>query len=356
MKERKSGTARSGHEDDVGRAVERGHFLAGHGVPERHVVEGERAGLRLQGVLLRALADEEEVEAGIRPQALRDVQDPRERVADAVGAAVEHHEPVAEPEAGAQVAVRRPRLERLEVDAVRDDVELRGVDPASRDVGGEGVRHRHHGAAAPVEEELEELQGADDGAAPDDAQVGEDRRPEVPDLEHERHAEPARDHPGRDDGEEGRGRGHQHVRAPQVRRRLQDGLQHEDEVAERAQHDAAVRRRVGPAADHPQAVDLLDLERSPAVGLGDDPGRVVREVRDDRDLVALRHPLAPHLEKPRARRAQLRPEVVAEKGDPQGRAPAAASGGRRLRRGTSRPATSAPAGSMRAGTPARART
>ena len=127
------------------------------------------------------------------------------------------------------------------------------------------------------------------------------------------------------------------------------------EVADGAQHDTAVRRRVGPAADHPQAVDRLDLERSPAVSLGNDPRRVVREVGDDRDLVALRDPLAPHFEKPGARRSQFRPEVVAQQGDFQAQPPPAAACGRRFRRRTGRPATSAPDASIRAGTPARAR-
>ena len=139
-------------EDHVGRAVQRGHFLAGHGVPERHVFEGERAGLRLQGFLLRALADEEEVEAGIRPQALRDVQDPREPVADAVGAAVEHQELVAEAQPAAQHEVLGSRLEGLQVDAVRDDVELGPRNPAPRDVGREPACHGDHRACTPIEE------------------------------------------------------------------------------------------------------------------------------------------------------------------------------------------------------------
>ena len=108
-------------------------------------------------------------------------------------------------------------------------------------------------------------------AVPDHAELDEDRGPQVADLDHEGPADPPRDHEGGDRGEERGGGRHEHVSVTHLRRRLQDRLQHEPEVAERLLQEAAVRRRVRAAAHDAQAVDRLDLEGLPRYASGTTP-------------------------------------------------------------------------------------
>jgi len=88
-------------------------------------------------------------------------------------------------------------------------------------------------------------------------------------------------------------------------------------MVEQPSPDAAVGRRVDRGADDPQVAQALDLEAAAAIGRRDDAVGVVREAREDGDLVPLARELVGELEDARLGRADLRVEVVREEQDAQ---------------------------------------
>lgn len=278
---------------------------------EGDVGQAHRGRAPLQRLALCAVPREQEVHVRLATQRVRRLEQRPQAVRHAVRTEVRDHELPLEPVPGPH---RLPVLHRL--------IQERRVDPVGHvcnaligdaglvQVRTEPLRDDHHARRAPVQVALEREERPQEQAAAQRPQLHRGLRPDVPQLEDERHAVHPAEQVGRDRGEElGRGP-HHHIGPGAVDPAEHDGRAEERQEAQHPPTEPAVRRGVEPRPDDLDALHLLAAQPLPAVARVDDPARVVREPRDHRHLVAAPDPLPCVLERANRRSVGLRREVL----------------------------------------------
>ena len=196
----------------------------------------------------------------------------------------------------AHFGVTCSRHEAIQVDAVLDDFDLLRCHAPLAQSRTKGIGDHHDAVGLAIKVFLDPGEAAHDGVSLGQRTHRDDRLgPEIADFEDEGKRTRAGDDMPGDRTEKLRAGGNQHVRAVHVKLSPQRGRGGETRVGERSSQSPVVGGRVDPGAHDPDAVKILGDQNAASVFGGDDPGRMVGQPGQHRDLVSGLHPGARQL-------------------------------------------------------------